>query len=283
MITNNCITKSGQLYATFCETIEKYGLLDGIDRIIFLFSGGKDATLGLYYLNEYVIENKLPISVEALMIAYPTHVYYHKDSREASCFVNTKNFWENSGVKFHIFDSEAADFDETEKNACKICKAARKKLVDGFLNTCENKERTAIVTGYTLYDAMAYMDEIILVSNFEFDNIDNEKALNRMKNCFHKMKIKEKLPNGFTIIRPLINMKENFIMQDVIDLEIPYISRGCKASVNKHKREYFKVLNVAEPINNTTYEGLLSFINKMDLKLPETFDDINMDNYFTDC
>ncbi len=47
MITNNCITKSGQLYATFCETIEKYDLFDGIDRIIFLFSGGKDATLGL--------------------------------------------------------------------------------------------------------------------------------------------------------------------------------------------------------------------------------------------
>ena len=97
------------------------------------------------------------------------------------------------------------------------------------------------------------------------------------------MKAKEKLPNGLTIIRPLIAMKENMIMDAVINLNIPYISRGCKAATNKHKREYFKVLNVAAPIDNATYEGLLDFLVKINIDLPETFEDVELGNYFTDC
>ena len=69
----------------------------------------------------------------------------------------------------------------------------------------------------------------------------------------------------------------------VINLNIPYISRGCKAATNKHKREYFKVLNVAAFIDNTTYEGLLNFLAKININLPETFEDVELGNYFTDC
>ena len=54
--------------------------------------------------------------------------------------------------------------------------------------------------------------------------------------------------------------------------------RLCKASENKHKREYFRVLNVAKPINNTSYEGVLSFLSHMNLDLPNTFDDIDCGN-----
>ena len=39
-----------QLYSVFCETVAKYELLSGIEKIVFLFSGGKDATLGLFFL-----------------------------------------------------------------------------------------------------------------------------------------------------------------------------------------------------------------------------------------
>lgn len=171
------------------------------------------------------------------------------------------------------------------KGACKICKNARKAIVDKYLNSYIERGNTAIVTGYTLYDALAYMDEICLVSNFDFNNISPDDAviINRVKNCLHKMKAKEKLPNGLTIIRPLIAMKENMIMDAVINLNIPYISRGCKAATNKHKREYFKVLNVAAFIDNTTYEGLLNFLAKININLPETFEDVELGNYFTDC
>lgn len=274
-----------QLYSIFCETVAKYELLSEIEKVVFLFSGGKDATLGLFFLNKYIKERNLPISLEALMVAYPKHVYYIEDGTEADCFVETKRFWKEQQVSVKIFDSKECDFKDGEKGACKICKNARKAIVDKYLDFYIESGNTAIVTGYTLYDALAYMDEICLASNFDFNNISPNDAviINRVKNCLHKMKAKEKLPNGLTIIRPLIAMKENMIMDAVIDLNIPYINRGCKVATNKHKREYFKVLNVAEPIDNTTYEGLLSFLAKINIDLPETFEDVELGNYFTDC
>lgn len=274
-----------QLYSAFCETIEKHELLSGIEKVVFLFSGGKDATLGLYFLNKYIKEKKLPISLEALMVAYPKHVYYLEDGTEADCFVETKKFWEEQQVNVKIFDSKEYDFKDDEKGACKICKNVRKAIVDRYMDSYIESGNTAIATGYTLYDALAYMDEICLVSNFDFNNIspDDVTTINRVKNCLHKMKAKEKLPNGLMIIRPLIAMKENMIMDVVINLNIPYISRGCKAATNKHKREYFKVLNVAAPIDNATYEGLLNFLAKINIDLPETFEDVELGNYFTDC
>lgn len=274
-----------QLYSLFCKTVAKYELLSGIEKVVFLFSGGKDATLGLFFLNKYIKEKKLPISLEALMVAYPKHVYYLEDRTEADCFVETKKFWEEQQVNVKVFDSKECDFKDDEKGACKICKNARKAIVDRYLDSYIESGNTAVVTGYTLYDALAYMDEICLVSNFDFNNIslDDVATLNRVKNCLHKMKAKEKLPNGLTIIRPLIAMKENMIMDAVINLNIPYISRGCKAATNKHKREYFKVLNVAAPIDNATYDGLLNFLAKINIDLPETFEDVELGNYFTDC
>lgn len=274
-----------QLYSIFSSTIENYGLLDGIEKVVFLFSGGKDATLGLYLLDKYLKDHHLSISLEALMVAYPKHVYYMEDGSEASCFVETKKFWSEQQVDLRIFDSAADDFADGEMKACKICKNARKEIVDEYLSQYVGQKKTAIVTGYTLYDALAYMDEICLVSDFDFNNLSqaDSAVINRVKNCLHKMKAKEILPNGLTIIRPLIAMKENMIMDAVVALDIPYISRGCKAAINKHKREYFKVLNVAAPINNASYEGLLKFLEKVNLEMPETFEDIELGNYFTDC
>ena len=273
-----------ELFSLFTDTIERHGMLEGIDRVVFLFSGGKDATLGLLFLNRYIREKNLPIALEALMVAYPKHVYYLEDGVEAQCFKETKKFWEEQQVKLVVFDSEEADLGDNTEGACKICKDARKKIVDEYLDNYIVQGKTAVATGYTLYDAMAYMDEICLVSNYDFNNITEEDLVkNRIFNCLHKMNAKELLPNGLRIIRPLIAMKENSILDVVNDLCIPYIDRGCKAATNKHKREYFRVLNVAAPINNVTYEGLLEFVKKINVKMPKEFDDIKLGNYFTDC
>lgn len=276
------VSVDGELFKVFSETIEKYSMLKNVEKLIFLFSGGKDATLGLYFLNKYILDNNLDIELEAIMIKYPKHVYTLENGTNADCYTKTVSFWGNLDVDLKIFEPSCTDIDGSEIDACKICKSARKQLVDTYLN---QNEKVTVVTGYTLYDALAYMDEICLVTNYDLDlfKIKDEKIIKRIQNCLHKIKAKEELPNGLKIIRPLICMHEDKIMNFVSDNNIPYIDRPCKASVKKHKREYFKVLNVASAINNTSYEGLLSFINQMNLDLPESFDDIDCGNYFTDC
>jgi len=276
------VSARGKLYGIFSETIEKYSLLKNVTKLIFLFSGGKDATLGLYFLNQYILKQNLNIELVAVMVKYPKHVYILDDGTDADCFTKTLDFWKKQNVNIKVFEPDCNDIDGSEANACKICKSARKKIVDSFLD--ENSNAT-VVTGYTLYDALAYIDEMCLTTNYSLNlsEIRDKKTVNRIQNCLHKIKAKEELPNGISIIRPLICMHENQIMEFVKENNIPFIDRLCKASENKHKREYFRVLNVAKPINNTSYEGVLSFLSHMNLDLPNTFDDIDCGNYFTDC
>ncbi|MGE5626896.1 MAG: hypothetical protein ACM3X7_02135 [Solirubrobacterales bacterium] len=274
-----------KLYTIFSETMKKYELLEGTEDIIFLFSGGKDATIGLYFLNQYIKRNDLDLNLRAVMVTYPTHVYFHEDGRETECFTSTKNFWKAQGVNLEVFISDTEDLRDGEVNGCKICKSARKQIVDKYLNNATNKKKTAIVTGYTLYDILAYMDEISLVSNYNFkvSELKDKKAIKRVDNCLHKMKIKEDLPNGFRIIRPLAVFNEDDILEYVKENSIPYVNRPCKVSTAKHKRAYFKVLNIASPINNVSYEGVLNFLSKNEIEMPQNFDDIEYGNYFTDC
>lgn len=219
------------------------------------------------------------------MVTYPKHVYYLEDESEAECFIKTKEFWNELGVDLKVFDSDQEDLKDGEIRGCRICKGARKQIVDTYLDKVSKESKTAVVTGYTLYDVLAYLDEISLVSNYNFNinELKEQNAINRIQNCLHKMKAKEELPNGLTIIRPLICMHEDDIMDVIKKAHMPYINRPCKVSDSKHKREYFKVLNTVGTINNVSYKGVLDFLDKVSIELPYTFTDIEYENYFTDC
>ncbi len=274
-----------EMYEMFCDTVEKFELLNGIENIVFLFSGGKDATFALYLLNRYIKDNSLVLPLKAVMITYPTHVYFEKDGSETDNFKEVTEFWRREGVEFLAFQSNRQDLAEGDVDGCKICKGARKELVDTFLDAVADKETTALVTGYTLGDILAYLNEYCLVSNFNFDisSFSDDKTVRRITNCLHKMNIKEVLPNGFRLIRPLVVFKENDILHYLKENQIPYINRPCKVAPFKHKRAYFNVLNLVESINHTTYEGILGFLSKHNVKFPEQFDDISYSNFFTDC
>jgi tRNA(Ile)-lysidine synthase TilS/MesJ len=273
-----------QLEELFDDTIEQYGLLNGINKIVFLFSGGKDATFGLYNLNRYLINSGLDIELCVPLVAYPLHVYFDEHHNEASCFTEVKEFWKAQGIKIDYFKPNLIDLNETSKDGCKTCKEARKSLIDPYLEGMQNKDEVAIATGYTLFDVLAYLDEFGLVSNLNYGmNKNNPKVSSRIQNCLHKMNIREVLPNGFKMIRPLMTFHETDILQYLLNKEIPYVNRPCKVSNNKHKRAYFKALETVAPINRTTYEGVMNFLESRNVDLPLTFDDIHYDNFFTDC
>ncbi|MDR1461371.1 MAG: hypothetical protein LBI78_06990 [Campylobacteraceae bacterium] len=183
------------------------------------------------------------------MVTYPLHVYFMEDGSPAKCYTDTINYWQSRGINIQVFTPDFNDFTNDELYPCKICKNGRKYYVDPFIEKYSKSmggaTRIGIVTGYTLYDALAYMDEILLVSNFQYTNVtkaDNVKIQNRVKNCLHKMKAKEELPNGLVIIRPLINMHENKVVEYLLEEGIPYINRPCVVAKDKHKREILKRL-----------------------------------------
>ena len=273
------------LYSIFCDTIVKHALLEDVDKVIFLFSGGKDATLGLYFLQKYIQENDLNISVETVLVTYPLHCYFAKDDSETESFVALKKYWFEQDVTFHVFVPDVADIDANDALACKTCKVTRKKIIDEFLDNIDDKTRTAIMTGYTLYDVLAFLDEVLLITNYDLKNYKQKDSaiVNRVENCLHKMSVKENLPNGFRIIRPLVNTSEHDIRLCNGELELPFCTVTCEAAKVKLKRQYFKVLDLANPINKTTHDGVMDFLKAQNVEIPKTFHDIEYDNYFTDC
>lgn len=284
-LSHSLFENSDEMYGVFKNAIENYQLMKGIDNVVFLFSGGKDATVGLYFLNNYIKEKELKINLKTILVTYPQHVYYNSDGSETACFTRTKQFWSSNNVEIDIFDSRCKDLEDEAIEGCKVCKAARKEIVDKYIKDIGNTGKTAIVTGYTLYDILAYLDEYCLMTNYSLDSSDtgNEKLAKRISNCLHKMKIKEELPNGFRIIRPLAVLKEDSIMNYINEHGIPFVNNPCKIGSKKHKRAYFNVLNLISRVNNASYEGVLKFLSKHNVELPETYEDIEYENYFTDC
>ena len=219
------------------------------------------------------------------MVVYPQHVYY-ENGVEADCYRNLKSFWKNQDIHMDIFESKVTDLEANSINGCKTCKSARKDIIDSYLNKAlAASGKTAILTGYTLYDALAYLDEFSLLTNFTFniDTLPTVQSKNRVLNCLHKMKIMEELPNNFRIIRPLIVFKEDEVVQYLKENNIPFINRPCIVASNKHKRSYFNTLTIMGKHNTATYEGILNFLNQHNVQFPTSFEDIEQENYFTDC
>ena len=180
-----------RLYSNFCEVIDKYNLLQNINHLAYLFSGGKDATIGIDFLQRYLNDNSIKIPLDVVMVTYPKHVYFMEDGSPAECYINTVSYWKQRGISLTVFTPEAEDFADDEPAACGVCKRVRKSYVDPYLENLqkENPNITiGVVTGYTLYDVLAYMDEILLVTDFKSnDFFDNDpKVKNRVLNCLHK-------------------------------------------------------------------------------------------------
>jgi len=277
--------KANAKYNKFCNTIEKYNLLESINNVVFLYSGGKDATFGLYFLNKYIMNYYPEINLKAIMVTYPAHVYFEENGEEADCFKRVREFCASQNVDLDVFTSDNQDLTEGAVDGCKICKATRKEILDGYLQNIGENGKSAIVTGYTLYDILAYLDEYCLLTNFTFDmtQFTEKKITERITNCLHKMNVKEELPGGFRIIRPLVDFKESDVVDFLNDNSIPYINRPCKVSSKKHKRIYFEALNLVESMNNSSYEGIMDFLSKHNIELPKTFNDIQYKFHFTDC
>jgi tRNA(Ile)-lysidine synthase TilS/MesJ len=273
------------LQVEFNANMNNNGLLGEYEDILFLFSGGKDATFCLLLLREYLLSLNRSFKLSALMVTFPQHVYYGDSNIPHGYFVEVKNFWRNIGVNLVIKESIRGDVDENTYAACSHCKAVRKQVINQFLNEVNCNNPTLLVTGYTLMDALSYLDEMLLATDFtlDIDSVSDDKLRNRFYNCLHKMQMFESLPNGNRIIRPLISFDEKRVKTFLDESGIPYVSGICKAAIHKHKRLYSKVLDSVSMNTNVTYEGIINLLRKSSVCFPKTFNDIDSDQFFIDC
>lgn len=280
------IFDDNDVHTIFSDSVEKYDLLNGINKLLFLFSGGKDATFGLTMLIEYLNTNNLDIDLDVLMITYPLHVYFNENGEKHSIYRETVDYWKKQNINLKIIEPDDDDLPDADKYGCHKCKNVRMDAVSDFiLNNVALLNNTAIVTGYTLYDAHAYMQEFAAISNYTYDleYIKDELMKIKVLNYLHKVQIKEFLTNGMRIVRPLLQFKEDDISKYLTENSIPFINVPCKVSEHKIKRQYFKILNKMGADLNISYSGLLDFLKLNGVKYPKNFNDISTIFNFTDC
>ena len=275
-----------RLYENFSDMVVNHNLLNGIDHIVCLFSGGKDATILLQFLRRYLKEKNLEVPVNVVMVTYPKHMYFDGDKKR-ECYIDLLDYWKKQDVIIDIFIPEQEDFADNCDKSCEICKKTRKSFVDPYLYNVQrsNKNKTiGVMTGYSLYDILAYYELIgqmtNKIKNMPQDNTVEHKRINGM---LHKFKPREELPNNLVMLRPLLNMREDLIKEYLAENKIPYITKPCKAGSRKFKRIYFKKLDGDFGIENGTYDELLSSLKMKGVQLPTTFEEIKDSNYFIDC
>jgi len=261
----------------FRETVENYNLFSNKRKAVMLMSGGKDASAAFDLLINYINGNDMDI--EAIMVKFPRHVYEDKENLE-----EILNFWKSKGAKLTVFHPNIEeDVTENTPDGCKVCKTVRKSYIDPQLQRKFISEETVLITAYTLEDFLAYTTELGLLTNYTYQikNIDDPKKKGNMITHLHKMKIKEELPNGFTIIRPLCDFLPGWTNRYVEENKIPVLSIPCKNASNKFKRLYAKAMAITKV--KISYQRMVRFLEKNGVKFPETFDGVKDLNYFSDC
>jgi len=264
----------------FQTVIKKFNLLNGVGEFVLLFSGGKDCTFLLDMLVNCFpsVTSKL----EALCVMYPHHMYCDM-SGDLSSFIDVKAYWAVRGVKITYVNPSYADFDDDDLSGCELCKVARKTVIDSHI--VAKTKGTGILTGYTLYDALAYFNMLLYATGLNlktFKELPTESTTSLVK-TLHKVKARETLPSGKIMIRPLLWFNETEIKDYLSYKEIPYIDTPCKIAKYKFKRRYFSVLDVCTN-SLPSYDNILDALHRHDIlldKLP--FDKMVADNFFVDC
>ena len=270
-------------YSKFKNIVESRNLLDGPNRFLLFFSCGKDCTMLLDLLLRYVEENNISAPLEVFSVAFPKHMYFD-GQQEKQNYADIKQYWQQRNVDITYVVPTDDDFADDDKHGCSTCKKARKAVIDPFVN--DKESQLGIFTGFTMYDALAYLDMLMIKCHYNLANINNlpEPQKSITTKMLHKISLKEHLPNNKYMIRPIVPFNEMEVEEYLRERNIPYLTTPCKISGYKFKRQYSRALKILDDI--PSYEDIEQFLLKNGIEINNnglSFDDVVDDNFFIDC
>lgn len=272
-------------YRKFENTINERKLFDNIDRFLILYSFGKDCTMMMDLFFRYYEEHSLRIPYSVFTVPYPKHMYYSNPGVFSDEVLETLAYWENRGIKIEIEEPQCDDLDFDDKYGCKVCKRSRKPVLDKYINACGGN--TGILTGFTIYDALAYLTMIQLTCDYDLSRLSSleEPLRSNTSKMLHKMSLRENLPNGKVFIRPMLPFNEQDIQEYMRAVKLPCASTSCQITKYKFKRILSRGLDLYDDFP-VTYEGIERFLERNGIILNDgglSFDDVREENYYVDC
>ncbi len=228
------------LIRNFCYDNE---LLEPNDEVVVCISFGKDSIAMYYLLHE--LRKEMEISLVPLLVTYPRHRFSNE-------FVN---YLRKVIPDLNVVVPDQDDHILTEsKKPCEVCKSVRREIIKEFVI---EKGFRKVATAHTLWDLIAYLVELLFLTNFHL-----EKALNieRGIEVLSRFLPKYRARDGVTVIHPLLILSEDITEYIATKVMRISITPRCAFSTLRPKRKLAEVIEVLARC--TTYRDLMSFISK---------------------
>ncbi|RLE54751.1 MAG: hypothetical protein DRJ40_10140 [Thermoprotei archaeon] len=228
------------LIRDFCYENE---LLEPNDEVVVCISFGKDSIAMYYLLHE--LRKEMGISLIPLLVTYPRHRFSNE-------FLN---YLRKVIPDLNVVVPEQDDYvlAKSEK-PCEVCKLVRRETIKEFV--IERGFRK-VATAHTLWDLIAYLIELLFLTNFHL-----ERALNieRGVEVLSRFLPKYRARDGVTVIHPLLVLGEDVTEYIATKVMRFSVTPRCTFSALRPKRKLAEVIKVLA--RGTTYRDLMSLISK---------------------
>lgn len=218
MILKLSNSENKRLLKPMRKTILQYNMIEEGDRLAVGLSGGKDSSTLLYLLT--LLQKQLPFRFEIVPISL-TLGFDGMDLSPMQKFVN------NLGHELHIKETNISQvvFDiRQEKNPCSLCANLRRGILYDYAKALGCNK---VAYGHHLDDG---------IETFFMNLLFGGKL-----GVFQPVSYMSRL--DISLIRPMIAIEENSIIQFVKAKEIPIIHNPCPADKHTKREEMKELIN----------------------------------------
>lgn len=218
MILKLSNSENKRLLKPMRKTILQYNMIEDGDRVAVGLSGGKDSSTLLYLLT--LLQKQLPFRFEIVPISL-TLGFDGMDLSPMQKFVN------DLGHELHIKETNISQvvFDiRQEKNPCSLCANLRRGILYDYAKALGCNK---VAYGHHLDDG---------IETFFMNLLFGGKL-----GVFQPVSYMSRL--DISLIRPMIAIEENSIIQFVKAKEIPIIHNPCPADKHTKREEMKELIN----------------------------------------
>lgn len=253
------------LYDLFTENIEKNKLIKKNDRILFLHSLGKDASVLMDLLCQYKM--KMDFELIPVLFRVPQHVYDNKDE-----VMMILEHWKSKGHEINIIDFdyedtfwERSDKVDANKLPCSRCRDLRNEQIKIAI---DKYKPNSVACGFNLTDLQNYLVTMMLISNFTFDSnsIIDETTAKRFESLIPRffVDVQSNYDSLLHWILPLLTIESAKLKQYLEEKKVPYIKTECIFKSQRARSVFSDYVNKLH-LNynfNTDYSYLMKFLQK---------------------
>ena len=236
----------------------------GNKKTIMLFTGGKDSSIILHYLQ--LASEEFGFSFEAHAADYPQHVFTDEEKAKLNDYWGKREVnivWHSIPESDEIIEASLTN----STNFCYICHKVKRKALMNFINSVNQnlKQEIVIILSYTLWDIVSYSLEYITGSVYADPNsshlVQGKSAETRFTETSQRFYPLIQLAQGLTIFKPLLKYNDSEISHAVENECIPLSSVECKYMKYRPKRmmsNFYKNLEL-----RFDYDSVFDFANKV--------------------